>query len=147
MIRRQAIRVGYHRVKLSQEVEAPNAFGQTGILKDGTIKVTIHPDQPKVEKYLTLLHEFLHACDDMLIAERKIKKPLGHARLDLIALRLGSLLVRGGFLRGVTPRELDAYTIVRDTSYNNRTLALKRVVPLNAKEMAAYKKALKGVTK
>jgi hypothetical protein len=82
------------------EQKKTDSIGHT----DG-LNIVIDPDQPKVGKHVTLIHELLHVVDDQMIGIGYTKRRISHHWIKGAAINLLALLVYSGVYKGVSEKE------------------------------------------
>lgn len=92
------------RESLPQEALGDEPYGYWA---PATGEIVIRRDQPWIEKHIVLIHEFLHAADDVTRSTRKNKRLISHEAITVISPVLLMLFTEFGLWRsGPTKAEL-----------------------------------------
>lgn len=91
------------RLRLVDELDSFGAWDET------TGEILIKRDQPKVGKYIVLLHELLHMSETLLKQGGIIKRRISHDFITHAAPLMLAFLVDGGIVTDVTPDEMTAF--------------------------------------
>lgn len=71
--------------------------------------ITINSNLSNVQKNITLVHEFIHVTEAMLLTAGIIKRRFRHTDTDHVAMNLVFLLVMSGKYKGISKKEMIDY--------------------------------------
>lgn len=80
-----------------------------GVYSPDKRTITINANLSNVEKNITLVHEFIHVTETMLLNAGIIKKRFRHTDTDHVAMNLVFLLVLSGKYKGISKKEMVDY--------------------------------------
>lgn len=83
--------------------------GKLGCYDETTATITIAPEQEHIGKYVTFIHEALHAVDTQMREAGIVKRRAPHSFIENCSMNLFLLMALGGFINGVTPDEAIAF--------------------------------------
>lgn len=72
-------------------------------------EVVLRPGLPPVGEFIVLVHELLHAMDDILKANGSTSRRVAHAWIEGGAFGLATMLIFLGVVKGLTPEMWDAF--------------------------------------
>lgn len=72
-------------------------------------EVVLRPGLPPVGEFIVLVHELLHAMDDILRANGTTSRRVAHAWVEGGAFGLATLLIFLGVVKGLTPEMWEAF--------------------------------------
>ena len=79
--------------------------GRLGYYEPGTATIVISEKETGPARYITFLHEAMHAVEYAMKGAGIIKRRPPHDFIENAAMNLFLVLALGGFLNGVTPEE------------------------------------------
>ena len=86
-----------------------DAKGFWHITDESAGEVVLRPGLPPVGEFIVLVHELLHAMDDLLKANGTTSRRVAHAWIEGGAFGLATLLIFLGVVRGLTPEMWEAF--------------------------------------